>query len=226
MLLLGLVAPACTDGLQVGTFKSPSRVTVSPESALAFAGLVESTGAPVRFTVGNVGGLPSHFVAIELARGDAVDWTVADGSCGGPLVAGDSCTVDVAFTPHSAGTMKSAFLDVVGEDNQVAATLGGVAGQALLTISPPSMAFTPTGNRMNFIVVNMGDLPTQPLDVTVSTGYAVSSDSCSGVTLLPSDKCEMIVMLSPPFPCPSTGSLDVDGGGTARVSAALSCTTT
>jgi hypothetical protein len=102
-----------------------------PELAIApahpeFVGIVGQVGAPVTFTIANVGDAATGQVTITFGGTDADQFKYMN-TCLAPLSGGGSCTVGVSFAPTSAGT-KTATLSASGHAGGMATvTLTGLA---------------------------------------------------------------------------------------------------
>ena len=94
-----------------GTGAAPAALAVSPSPHDFSLHEIHTTSGAQTFTVTNTGGVDSGTIAVSLAGDDAGEFTTANDTCTGQvLAAGASCTIDAAFAPGSAGT-KSASLD-------------------------------------------------------------------------------------------------------------------
>ena len=92
---------------------------------------LSDSSAPKDFTITNAGDSPTTSFANALSGPNAGDYTIiADGcAAAGAVVAGDTCTIRVEFTPVSSIGTKDATLDVVAQPGSahVHVTLSGVA---------------------------------------------------------------------------------------------------
>ena len=82
----------------------PAALSISP-SSYDFGGVPIGSSSPmVRFTVTNVGGLTSGGVHITPNQGQGGDFETMGFSCSGVLLVGQSCWVDMRFTPTTSCT--------------------------------------------------------------------------------------------------------------------------
>jgi len=107
---LGVAAPAAVLAVPVG---------VEPSGGLDFGQLtVGETSAPQSFTFTGVDPA-GNFVSVGFDYGDNDDFAVASNDCPAlGLQPGDTCTVEVTFTPHAQGD-RSAFLVVNAQSSEV-----------------------------------------------------------------------------------------------------------
>lgn len=87
---------------------------------------IPGSSTPVTLTVDNVGGVPAVIDSVATHGADASEFVVTTDGCTGTLAAGATCTVEVTFTPTTAGT-KSATLDVGAGALMTSSTLTGTA---------------------------------------------------------------------------------------------------
>jgi hypothetical protein len=158
-----------------------------------------SPAQPVR--VSNTSG---HAVDLNIQLQNQQDFGISGcGGLGNPnvLAGGDSCNVQVVFSPNSTGS-KSGTLTVAGHD----VPLSGRGTTNRIDVSPQSIAFgnQPVSTTSAARVVTVTNTGTEDLHVgTPSVGgtnplqFAVS-DNCTGIAVLgPGDQCTITIAFAP-----------------------------
>jgi hypothetical protein len=154
-----------------GTGLAPPGVSLSPANALAFGAVGLGFSAPAQtVTLTNNGGVPLAISSIA-ATGD---FTLVTGSntCGGSLAPAAICTVQVVFTPTTAGprTGTVTFTDNAANSPQTLALTGTGIDFALASNGPAS------------ITINSGQSATYALLLTSTAGLPGSvAFTCAGV---------------------------------------------
>lgn len=87
-------------------------VSLVPASHDFGAVTAKSTSAPFTFTLTNSGTATLTISKISLGGASPNRFAISGKTCGGSLAAGASCTINVTFTPQSAGTAYSATLQI------------------------------------------------------------------------------------------------------------------
>jgi hypothetical protein len=124
-----------------GTGVNPPLASVSP-SALSFGNVVVGTESPAQtVTVSNTGGSTLHINSL-LVTGDPDFFTLTNNCVGGSGVApGGTCSAQVVFFPHSAGTGSATL--TIGSDainNPVSVSLSGAGLDFAVSVSPSSLS--------------------------------------------------------------------------------------
>ena len=100
-------------------------------SSLSFSTRAQSTiSAPQTVTVTNTGLAPLVVTGLTFAGTDPQDYLITSNGCLGPIAAGASCTVGVAFAPQEQGA-SSATLQIASNDpnGPASVSLSGTGGQ-------------------------------------------------------------------------------------------------
>ena len=84
------------------TVLSPALLTIAPTSGDYGTIVAGATGATQTYTVTNTGQAPSGPITTQLTGANAADFTIGTTTCT-TLAGGATCTVEVTFTPTSAG---------------------------------------------------------------------------------------------------------------------------
>jgi hypothetical protein len=205
-------------------------ITVSPLSplTLSFADqLVGSTSATQTVTLTNAGTAKLTVGTITTTA----DYTHPSKTCTATLAAGSSCTISVAFAPKSTGPLTGTL--TVGTNGTVALSGTGIAPAA--SISPATYVFAnqqvdTTSTTQAFAYSNTGQVSITVSSVTLSgtaaANYAIASDPCTGVTLVPGATCDVGVTFTPSAAKNRVATLTVtdETGGAAPAAASLSGT--
>ena len=214
-----------------------AELTITPTMQSFGSLLVGETSAATTFTVENTGGGVSDALAVALGGSAAGDFSIdADTCAGAELAVGDTCTIDVTFTPTAEGN-RSAQLTVSADNlaaNLTASLSGTGASPGELVISPTphnfgTVSVGETSNAVDFTVTNTGGSETGDVTATLSGGdateFEVVDDGCSGGTLAADATCTITVAFAPTSAGMKTTNLSVvadgvDGGATAALSGA------
>ncbi|MNR71421.1 IPT/TIG domain protein [compost metagenome] len=177
-------------------------------SALAFGSVPLGEKAAKSLTLSNDGTSPLQLSGIS--AGSSAEFELAN-ACSPVLAAGDTCSVEVAFTPFGAAE-RTAYLSILSNDPgtpQVNVLLTGL-GQAAsgpkqgprLHVSESSLVFAATSVGMSsgvqsVTLTNTGDEPLSIAGIgTLPSSEFGTSNSC-GASLGPQKSCEVSVLFSP-----------------------------
>jgi Abnormal spindle-like microcephaly-assoc'd, ASPM-SPD-2-Hydin len=167
---------------------------------------VNSSSSPMTVTITNTSSTTDHTVSsLSLGGTDPGQFSLGNSTCPGLLTAGSPCTVDVTFTPTSAGS-KSATVDV----NDETGTIPGVAALTGAGVGTPTDGVTPSswdfgsvlsGNNSTktFTLSNNGTGDLNVGSLAVNSGgasFGLQNDSCSGSTVSAGNSCHFDVQFS------------------------------
>ena len=122
------------------------------------------------------------------------------------ISAGQSCQINVKFAPMFGGAIVGALSitsDVSPDALPIALTGTGLGS------ATPAVSFSPTsldfGNReagsisgaKNIAVTNTGNSSLNISNVEISSGYQISTDTCSGASISPGNNCSLSVKFNP-----------------------------
>jgi len=196
------------------------------QSALVFSALlVGQTSQPQQVVISNTGIVDVQILGITSTSAEFSQ----SNACVGTLAVGDSCPIDVTFTPSGTGTRTGDLLidtNVFVDARQVSLTGEGVATAPVPQFSTGSIDFGAvlSGNSAN-ASVQLSNAGTSDLTINgfnVPAPFSVVSEDC-GASLIPTASCTINLAFSPT----STGSfnaslvLDSNAAG-APASVALS----
>jgi hypothetical protein len=207
----------------------PGALSVSPDHG-AFDPLAAGQTSPeATFTVKNTGGAATTALTAMLTGTTAGEFKLSTDNCTGKTLAGGAmCTVGVEFAPTSAGTpgAESAVLSVgaMTGGTTTANLMGTLLGPAAISIVPTDQDFLmivqgQTSPEYIFTVTNKGGVTTGALTAGASPPgeFAITSDTCSGMTLAPNGNCKIGIKMTPSGTGMRSASLGVRGtpGGNA-----------
>ena len=211
------VAPKTVSLTGTGASAAPP-VTAAPESLVFSTQLVNAKSPAQTVTLTNAGAK-----VVSLTNTSVSGDFAKTGVCPASLGAGNSCTLNLTFTPTAAGTRTGSLTFMLSSGVVTVALTGTGAGTATgwLTFSPTALAF-------NGYVV--GDNPSQDVKVTNTNGVpsGITSMSVSGstaftqtnncaTTLAAYAACTVTVTFTPPVAGAFTGTFTVtESAGTAH----------
>lgn len=197
--------------------------------------LLGSTSATITYTLTNEGGVESGPLETSLAGSDATDFEVVSDECDGATVQpADDCAIVVRFRPTSGRGQKQASVSASGTPGGAAsATLSGVAlANAQLTESdgPHHFGIEPVGGvsaSHEFLVSNVGDVPSGPVTVTLGGAnpdqFAIESGGCAAPVAGESG-CSVFVTFRPTRYGPASATVQVTSTPGGAVGFAVSGT--
>lgn len=207
-------------GLADGTFLVLSR---TPRASVDVTSLsfgdqrVAQTSASQAITVSNEGDGPLSVASVSVEGADAADFAAS--GCAGAVAPGNSCTIDVTFTPSDAGARAGAVriaTDAPGGDLIVAVDGTGIGPSLSLSATNVDLGTTRVGATSAPQTVTVTNTGTDTLTLgarTISTGnasdFSIASDTC-GTTLAPSASCEVGVEFSPTVAGARASDLAID----------------
>ena len=199
-----------------------SGVTLSP-SALTFGTQnVGTTSAAQTVTINNPGTSPQtisiSFSTTEFARPSAA----AGGTCSSSVAAGASCTINVTFSPTTAGP-RPATLTVTGVGS---VSLSGTGFIPPPTLSPTSLTFgsqnVGTTSAAQTVTLNNPGIAAQPISISFSTTEFARPGGSAGGTCASSvaagASCTINVTFRPAATGSRTATFTVAGVGSVSLS--------
>jgi hypothetical protein len=199
--------PEWTAGAHVTT------ATATPNS-LNFPSQFGSGGssAPEPVSVTNTGTVPLAMTGVSVT-GDSADFS-STGCASATLQPGDSCTIQVTFTPTSAGT-RTAALAIGGNVScgQLSVALSGTGMAPAVSLDPAAVSFggEPVGAISAPWPVSVTNITASTVSfttaITVRGPFVLSGDTCTGSTLAGSAACLLDVEFSPTVSGAATGTL-------------------
>ncbi len=194
----------------------PSAISFSPD-ALNFT---QNTGtsATLPLSIANFGGSPMSLGTIS-ASGGFAETT----GCGGQLLAGTNCTVNVTFAPTITGPANGSLSISDNSGNlgsSQSVTLSGLGTAPVASVTPASLTFpsqvvNTTSSGRNVTLLNSG---TGPLQVTsvVATAPFSQNNTCTAA-IAPAASCTIAVSFSPTAIGVATGTLTIAGNAGTQI---------
>ena len=173
-------------------------VTISSASVAFNSQLVGTTSAPQSVTLTNSGNATLNIASVTVTGPNAANFALTN-TCGGSVAPGANCTASVTFTPSATGSRKASVIvtdNAAGSPHSVALSGAGIA--AAFTQSAASLIFGSQtvgapGAAQTETVTNSGTANLTISTVTISGAnagdFAISKDTCSGATVIPSGTC-------------------------------------
>ncbi|HEU5001302.1 MAG TPA: choice-of-anchor D domain-containing protein [Actinomycetota bacterium] len=194
------------------------------QSSISFGNqAVSSTSAPVTLTFSNNAGASFSVTSTSVTGPNPDDFPIVDGCSGATLATGQTCTIQVSFTPGSLGP-RSAILTVtdgaLGSPQTVPLSGTGVAAtlsftQTLLPFGNQQVGVTSTSRAA--VLTNVSNSPVAVTSTSITGAaagdFAVTSDSCSGTTVAPGGTCAIGVVFHPSSQGIRAASLQVHDTG-------------
>ena len=211
-----------------GTGVLPAAIGVNP-SSLSFA--VQQVGvasSPLTLTVTNTGGAPMANVGFQMTGQAAGSFTTGTTTCGATLASGASCTVQMIFTPSTAGgsaatlTVSSASLGVT----PVTVSLTGTGQvESGLNVNPSQLAFAATGvgqssAAQTLTVSNTSSFVISQLAFAVPAQFSLTQNTCTS-SLAAGASCTVGVVFQPTAAGPATGTLTISSASVATPATVL-----
>ncbi len=199
---------------------SGATLDVSP-SSLSFAAQTQSLpSAATPVTVINQGTSPVSIVSLSFSGQNPGDFSVTgDGCTGAALAAHGSCAFGVVFTPQGVGP-RSATLSITSSASDLVRAVDvsgtGTPPVPAAGVAPGAVAFAKTtiGGKSSPTTITVTSIGTAPLSIASAalTGnqtvdFTLTSDTCSGATLSPSQTCSVTVVFAPVEFCGSTAAV-------------------
>ena len=167
-----------------------------PDTAADFVSVAQ------QLTVTNTGTAP---LVVDQLSFDSVHFGVSSTTCRNAIVApGGTCVVNVVFAPLSGGARTGVLsLTHAASTTPIRVTLSGrsTGPGANLTPMPLNFGAVASGSSSTPIVLSITSAGTTPVNVANITSnnaeFAVTSNSCSGVTIAVGQSCAVQVVFTP-----------------------------
>lgn len=181
--------------------------SVSPTSVTFPSEAVKTTSAAIPVTVSNTGGAALAIASIGISGVDPAEFAETN-TCGSTLAAAATCTVNVTFTPATAGA-RSAQLQITdnatGSPQSVAlAGSGAASATPVASVSPASVLFQPqtvktTSAAMVVTLSNTGSaaLAITGIGISGTAAAEFAETNTCGSTLAAAGTCTVNVTFTP-----------------------------
>ncbi len=220
-LLLDLTGTATAVQSATPTNVAPLSVLAVSQGSLTFGTTAVGTASPAQaLTLSNAGTTTIHVTGILPSADFAVTGTCAT------LNPGDTCTLQVSFTPQAAGTRSGAVeVQTDAATSLEFVSLLGVGTPASVTLTPTTLDFgsvllggsttrTATFTNTGSTPVVLGAITTMG-DFALATATTAAAPCAQGATLTQGGACTIDVVFSPTQTGARTGTLSVASNATA-----------
>jgi hypothetical protein len=187
-------------------------VTITPNPVRFADQAVETTSAVQTVTYRNNGTVNIGVSSVSIAGANSNDFIIESQGCAGSNIrTGQFCVVSIAFAP-TAGGLRTAQLvindDATGSPRIVPLSGFGLAPEPAVCLSTMNLDFAlqavaATSAVHSVTITNCGSVDLYVTNIVVSgvdaSDYIVSSDPCSGHSILPGSTCTFGVSFAPPI---------------------------
>jgi hypothetical protein len=200
-----------------GTGLAPPVLSVSPTILSFTEQAVGQASAAQTVTVSNTGGAPLANVGFQIIGISASSFSFGASTCGATLAIGNSCTVQVTFTPAASGGALASLV-VSSSTAGVAPVAVTLSGNGML----PSWLYVSTTQLVFPIVMpgqqspvmpvtltNTGSLEITSLTLTATVPFDLVQNTC-GTSLAAGASCSTGVVFAPTLSGPYTGALTIN----------------
>jgi Abnormal spindle-like microcephaly-assoc'd, ASPM-SPD-2-Hydin/Protein of unknown function (DUF1573) len=202
----GSVPPQTVALSGVGTVPA---VSLSPPALYFRVQATGTTSGQQQVTVTNTG-----TGSLTVSSVQATTQFAATNTCGAPVAAGSTCTIQVTFTPTASGIQTGTLTinDNASNSPQTVALTGNQTGNAAVTLSPTTLTFAVQNNGMTsppqtVTVTNSGTAPLVVSSVQTTSQFAASSACPASVQ--PGSTCTIQVTFTPSASGTQTGTLTI-----------------
>ncbi|MGM0557872.1 MAG: choice-of-anchor D domain-containing protein [Myxococcota bacterium] len=186
----------------------PAALSIAPGLQEYGTVTVGESSSASSFTVTNDGEQDSSEIGVEIEGAASGDFAIdADDCDGAALAGGESCTIDVLFSPTASGDLTADLAVTATDGGEVTATLEGTGAEpGALSLSPTPVDFgtvivDQNSDATEFTVENTGGSSSGELSVTLSggssTAFDITDDGCSNTSLDADGSCAISVEFAP-----------------------------
>ncbi len=168
-----------------------------------------STSSPQYAELSNHGNVTMHVGGVAITGANASQFAIVSDACSGAtLDPGNTCRINVSFTPTTTGIISAllSFTDNAPDSPQYSTVQGtGIAPGAIASPTAIDFGVVSDGGGSASRIVQLSNPTTQPLHVTsaaITSGgsqFTTGGDSCTGSTVLPGTSCSLTVKFTPLF---------------------------
>jgi hypothetical protein len=199
----------------------PPAFGVSPSSLTFAAQTVGQASTAQTLTVSNTGGAPMANIGFAITGQSASEFSCGSSicnatNCGATLANGASCTVQVIFTPSTAGGETAALVISSSSPGVAAASVpltGAGQSSTGLSVQPAQLSFSvvapgQSSAAQTVTVTNSGKAAANSLSLLATAPFALVNNTCSA-SLGAGASCTVGVVFSPAVNGSFTGTLTV-----------------
>ncbi len=198
-----------------GTGYAPDGINVSPAEMSFTVAAVGQSSAAQTVTITN----SSSIAASGFAMTVGAPFGLTQNNCGTNLAAAASCSVGVVYTPTTNGDSAGA-LTIASSVNAATVILNGIGGAAgSLQLHPSLLTFPTTGvgttsGVQTVTVTNTGPVAFEDLAVSVSSGFQLTSTTCTSMLAMGAS-CSAGITFNPGTAGQQTGNLTLTSSAMA-----------
>lgn len=212
-----------------GTGLQPPVFAVSPASLTFASQSLGVASAPQTLTVSNTGGAPLANVGFQITGPNAASFSVGATTCGAALSNGSACTVQILFTPSTAGAGSATLIltsSTLGVKPATVALAGTGLAPAGLNVSPAQLAFVePTLGQSSaaqtVTVSNTAAIAATSLSLVTQPPFTLAQSNC-GTSLAAGASCTAAIAFTPAANGSVIGALTVSSPASAPATVLLS----
>ena len=199
-----------------GTGLLPPALGVSP-SSLSFTGQqVGQATSPQTLTVTNTGGVALANIGFQITGLSAASFSYGSTTCGVTLAVGNSCTVQMIFTPAAGGGSTASLVvssSTVGTAAVTVPLAGTLQTPAGLNVNPSQLIFPlvspgQSSPPQTVNITNTGGLAASSLTLTIASPFSLAQNTCP-TTLNAGASCSVGVVFAPSLNGQYTGMLTI-----------------
>ncbi|MGA8043187.1 MAG: choice-of-anchor D domain-containing protein, partial [Terracidiphilus sp.] len=187
-----------------GTGLLPPAFAVSPMSLTFPSQQLGAASTPQTLTVSNTGGAPMANVGFQITGPSAASFSVGATTCGATLANSTSCTVQILFTPTTAGGSSATLTltsSTLGVKPATVALSGSGQAPAGLNVSSVQLAFTmanlgQASAAQTVTVSNSGTAAATGLTLFTAAPFSLAQNTC-GVSLAAGGSCTVAIVFTP-----------------------------
>jgi hypothetical protein len=205
-----------------GTATTPSPlVCLSTGTSINFSNqLIGTTSTAQSVTITNCGSIPLTVSNVTFSGTASNDFSVIPPACtNGPIAAGNTCTLQVTFTPSRSGTRQATLVishNAAGSPTTVTVHGVGVAPAPSICLSSSSINFgslvvTSTSTVQSLTITNCGTAPLVISGVAITSGnttdFTVLASTCTTVAI--GGTCTVSLQFIPTVGGPQSATLSI-----------------
>src|ERR1700761_3748867 len=217
---LALALLAIPSGGRAAPGGGGEELVLSP-APLVFPTTTKWMNSEETLTVNNPTGGPVSLYGTNFEGPGSGSFRTSGSSCGAMLMATESCTIAVRFSPQAAGEQRASLhLGASVPNGGPTVELEGLGALPELSFEPGSFDFGLTqtsegGERTRMILRNVGPAPTQ-VGIETSGGggaFSIGESDCWGATLAAGGTCSLQVYFRPGETGPYVGEVRASSAG-------------
>ena len=211
----------------------PGMLKLTPTTSNFGSVVTNTTSTAMPITVTNIGEGPTGTITASISGAMGSNFHIDTNNCT-TLAPAATCTINVEFSPSSAGNKSAALAVTASPGGSVQTTLDGIGIlPGALTITPSVNAYGnittgATSPVITYTVTNTGGVASGTLTTTAGganpTEFTKTGDTCNATTLAPAATCTLMIQFAPTTSGPKSASFSVTGAPGGTVVAAVSGT--